>query len=56
VVKGRSIVEVPELILIEKTTGELVRKSIIPVIFVPMTGEAAKSKVPAVDPRKKSDP
>ncbi|MBI4816940.1 MAG: protein-L-isoaspartate(D-aspartate) O-methyltransferase [Deltaproteobacteria bacterium] len=59
-VGGRLVIPVgssdQELILIERTAAELVRKSIIPVMFVPMTGEAAKAKVPEVDPRKKSDP
>lgn len=32
-----------ELLLIKKVKGKLIKKSIIPVRFVPMTGEAQKN-------------
>jgi protein-L-isoaspartate(D-aspartate) O-methyltransferase len=46
---GRIIIPVgpagaQELYLLEKTNGQLNRRSVLPVQFVPMTGEANRSR------------
>ncbi|MDD4052492.1 MAG: protein-L-isoaspartate(D-aspartate) O-methyltransferase [candidate division Zixibacteria bacterium] len=45
---GRMVIPVgtyaQELVLVEKKAGKITRKNVIPVVFVPMTGEGVKRK------------